>query len=115
MIEKHIKIRIERVKSRKSTNVDTDTQSGIFDKHTTIVLPYFDQISKSIQFMLKKVKIHTIFRIPFGMEGLITFGKDVLNRFEKSSVVYKMICKKCKVTYVAHGGEFWIPVEGDRR
>ena len=27
-------------------------------------------------------------------------GKDVLKRFEKSGVVYKLICKKCKVTYV---------------
>ena len=54
--------------------------------------------------MLKKFKTHTIFRIPFGMEGLITLGKNVLNRFEKSGVVYKLICKKCKVTYVGQTG-----------
>ena len=95
---------IEQVKSRQSSDVDTDTQSEIFDAHNTIVLPYFGQISKIIQFMLKKFKIHTIFRIPFKMEGLITFGKDVLNRFEKSGVVYKLICKKCKVTYVTLTG-----------
>ena len=35
LIEKHIKIRIEQVKSRMSSNVDTDTQSEIFDKHNT--------------------------------------------------------------------------------
>ena len=99
LIEKHIQIRIQQVKSRKSSNVDTDTQSEIFDKNKTI-LTYFGQISKTIQFMLEKFQIHTIFRIPFGMEGLITLGKDVLNRFEKSGVVYKLICKKCKVTYV---------------
>ena len=78
MIEKHIKIRIEQVKSRQSSNVGTDTQSDL----------YFGQISKTIRFMLKKFEIHTIFRIPFRMEGLITMGKDVLNRYEKSSVVY---------------------------
>ena len=38
------------------------------------------------------------------MEGLITLGKDVLNRFEKSGVVYKLIFKKCKVTYVGQTG-----------
>ena len=38
------------------------------------------------------------------MEELITLGKDVLNRFEKSGVVYKLICKKCKVTYVGQTG-----------
>ena len=54
LFEKHIKIRIKQVKSWKSSNVDMDTQSGIFDKHNTIVLPYFGQISKTIQFMLKK-------------------------------------------------------------
>ena len=34
--------------------MDTDTQSEIFDKQNTIVLSYFGQISKTIQFMLKK-------------------------------------------------------------
>ena len=38
------------------------------------------------------------------MKGLITLGKDVLNKFEKSSVVYKLICKKCKVSYVGQTG-----------
>ena len=89
LIKKHIKIRIEQVKSRQSSNVDTDKQSEIFDEHNAIVLPYFGQISKRIQFMLKKFRIHTMFRIPFGIEALITLGKDVLNRFEKSGVVYK--------------------------
>ena len=38
------------------------------------------------------------------MEKLITLGKDVLNRFEKSGVVYKLNCKKFKVTYVRQMG-----------
>ena len=63
------------MKSRQSSGVDTDTQSEIFDEHNTIVLPYFGQSSKTIKFMLKKFKTHTIFRIPFRMEGLITLGK----------------------------------------
>ena len=104
LIEKHIIIRIQQIKSRKSRNVGTDTQSEIFDKNNTIVLPYFGQISKTIQPMLKKFQIRTIFRIPFRMEGLITFGKDILNRLEKSGVMYKLICKKCKVTYVGQTG-----------
>ena len=104
MIEKHIKIRIQQIESRKSRNIDTDTQSEIFDKNNSIVLPYFGQIPKTIQSMLKKFNIHTIFRIPFGMEGLITLGKDILNRLEKSCVIYKLICKRCKVTYVGQTG-----------
>ena len=35
LIEKHIKIRIQQV---KGSNVDTDTQSEIFDKNNTIVI-----------------------------------------------------------------------------
>ena len=85
LIEKHIKIRIQQVKSRKSSKVDTDTQSEIFYKNNTIVLPYFGPISNTIQFML---------------------SKDVLNRFEKSGVAYELICKKCKVTYVGQTGRF---------
>ena len=50
--------------------------------------------------MLKKFQTHIIFRIPFGMEGFINLGEDVLNRLEKSGVVHKLICKRCKVTYV---------------
>ena len=45
--------------------------------------------------MLKKFQIHTIFRIPFGKQGLITLGKNVLNILEKSGMVYKLICKRC--------------------
>ena len=80
LIEKHIKISIQQIKSRKSRNVDTDTKSKIFDKNNTIVLPCFGQIAKTIQSMLKKFQIHTIFRLPYRMEGLITLGKDILNR-----------------------------------
>ena len=32
------------------------------------------------------------------MEKIITLGKELLNRFEKNNVAYKLICKKCKVT-----------------
>ena len=45
------------------------------------------------------------------MEGLITLGKDVLYRLEKSGVIYKLICKRCKVTYVS----CWRSVERDLR
>ena len=38
------------------------------------------------------------------MKTLITLGKDLLNRFGKSGVVYKLICKKCKVTCVGQTG-----------
>ena len=38
------------------------------------------------------------------MESLITLSKDLLNRFEKSDAVYKLISKKCKVTYVGQTG-----------
>ena len=38
------------------------------------------------------------------MEGLITLGKDALNRLEESGVIYKLICKRCKVTYVGQTG-----------
>ena len=44
LLEKHIKIRIQQIKSRKSKNVNRDTQSEIVDKNNTIVLPYFGQI-----------------------------------------------------------------------
>ena len=38
------------------------------------------------------------------MEGLITLDKDVLNRLEKSGVIYKLIGKRCKVSYVGQTG-----------
>ena len=38
------------------------------------------------------------------MKGLITLGKDVLNRLEKSGVIYKLICKRCKLSYERQTG-----------
>ena len=105
LIEKDIKIRIEQVKTRQGSNVDMDTQNKVFDEHNTIVLPYFGQISKTIQFMFKIFKIYTISRIPFKVETLITLGKDLLNGFEKSGAVYKLICKKCEMTDVEQTSE----------
>ena len=99
LIEKHVKIRIEQFKSREGSDVDTDKQFYAFGESKTVVLPYFGQILNTIQFMLWKFLIYTIFRIAFRMETLITLGNDVLNGFEKSGVVYKLICKKYKVTY----------------
>ena len=58
-----------------------DTQSEVFDEHNTIDLPYFGQIQRIIQLMLKNSKIYTIFGIPFEMETLMTLGKDLLNSF----------------------------------
>ena len=90
-------------KKWKNKNVDTDTQSEIFDKNNTIVHPHFDKISKTIQSML------TIFKsIQFLGYGLgwkdITLGKDGLNRLEKSGLIYKLIYRRCKVTYVGQTG-----------
>ena len=34
------------------------------------------------------------------MEIIITLGEGLSNKFEKSGVVYKLICKKSKVAYV---------------
>ena len=97
LIENHIKIRIEQVKSSQGNNVDMDIQSEGLDEHNTIILPYFGQIFKKIRFMFKKLEIDTSFRILFWVETLITLGKDILNRFHKIFVVYKLICKNCEV------------------
>ena len=70
LIGKHIKIRIDQVKSRKGSNVEMDIKNEAFDEHNTIVFPYFGQILKTIHFILKKFKNHTIVRIPIRMETL---------------------------------------------
>ena len=49
-----------------------------------------DNVEFVIRSILKKFQIPIIFRIPFRMEGLITLGKDILNRLEKSGVIYKL-------------------------
>ena len=100
LIEKNIKIRLEQNQNKQNNSLLTDTQKEARDysSNNTFVLPYFGQISKTIQSMLKKFKIHTTFRIPFKMDSIITLGKDSLNKFEKGGVVYKLICKVCNST-----------------
>ena len=68
-----MKIRVEQVKSRQSSNVDTDTQNEIFDE-------------------------------PFVMEGLITLGKYVMNRFVKVEWCINWFVRSAKVTYVGQTG-----------
>ena len=41
------------------------------------------------------------------METIITLHKDLLNRFLKSAVVFKLIREKCKVTYVGQTGRLF--------
>ena len=45
----------------------------------------------AIKPMSKKFQIHRILRIPFKMEAIITFGKDLLNRFQTSGLIYKLM------------------------
>ena len=44
MIEKHIIIRLERIQNIQSSNVDLDTQNGVFYDFNTFVLLSFGQI-----------------------------------------------------------------------
>ena len=53
--------------------------------------------------MLKKFKIRTILEYRSRWKH-ISLSKDVLNRFEKNGVVYKLICEKCRMTYVGQTG-----------
>ena len=50
--------------------------------------------------MLKKFKIHAIFRMQFKMKH-ITLGKDF---FWIDLKLITMICKRCEVTYVGQTG-----------
>ena len=67
-------------------NVDLNTQNKIFVEFNTTALPYFGQISKTIQFMFKKFLIHTIFRMTCKVETIIILV--ILNKkIKKTSYV----------------------------
>ena len=78
----------EQNKNKQNNSLLTDTQRQVrdFGSFNAFVLPYFGKISKTIQSMLKKFKIHTIFRISFKMDSIITLSKDSLNKFDKSYI-----------------------------
>ena len=50
--------------------------------------------------MLNKLLIHRIFRIPFKTDSKITLGKDPLDKFDISDVIYKLTCKTCDMIYL---------------
>ena len=67
LIEKKIKIRLEQKKNKTKQNnsllTDLNMKVRDYSSFNTFVFPYFGQISKTIQSMLKKFKIRTIFSV----------------------------------------------------
>ena len=56
LIEKHIKIRIQQIKSRKSRHVDTDTQSQILDKNNTCSSIFWSNVKNNSIYVEKNFK-----------------------------------------------------------
>lgn len=106
LIEKHIVIRIKQIKNKQINNLATNNQRELkeYSSFNTFVLPFFGQISKTIELMLKKFNIHTIFRIPFKMDSIVNLCKDPLDSFERGGVVYKITCRICGKNYVGQTG-----------
>ena len=53
MNKKQVKNKIQEIKNKQSSDADMNIHNVIFDELNTIVLPYFDQISKKVRFILK--------------------------------------------------------------
>ena len=74
------------------------------DYKRVVSIPYYGDISCEIKRQLKDYNITTVFRNTPKLDKYIKLGKDPLEKFEISNVVYKIPCLDCSKTYVGQTG-----------
>ena len=104
-INKHIKNRIFQLKNKdkKSSFIPKNNKREI-DHKRVVSIPYYGDLSCKIKWQLKHYNITTVFRNTSKLDKYIKLGKDPLEKFEISNVVYKIPCLDCLKTYVGQAG-----------
>ena len=104
-INKHINKRILQLKNKdKNSDFIPKNNEREKDYKRVVSIPYYGNLSCKIKRQLKEYNITTVFRNTSKLDKYIKLGKDPLEKFENSNVVYKISCLDCSKPYVGQTG-----------
>ena len=94
-INRFVHIRLHNMK-------DKDGQKNKIDHNRStplIMLPFNDQFNK-ISAILKSFNFRILPLIKKSFSSIIKLGKDITEKWDRTNVVYKFVCKSCPASYV---------------
>ncbi|KYM95315.1 hypothetical protein ALC62_14037, partial [Cyphomyrmex costatus] len=69
-------------------------------KNNYFIVPYHKDVSEKFKNIINNSKINIVYKPTNNLGGIIKTGKDKLNKFDNTNVVYKINCKDCDMSYV---------------
>ena len=103
-IQKHIKIRLNKIKYNKSNIIDKKCKKQLLNRlyahQPKVFLPYHEDNYKKLSNIFKSYNIHTIPLINKNLTKVIKLGKDKTEKTDTPEVVYQIECNKCTAVYI---------------
>ena len=101
-VEKHIKNRLMKIKHNKyNNNINRGSNSNnLYTSQRKICLPFYNNFYKKCSSIFKKYNINVLPKINKNLQSIIKLGKDPLDKFDSTGVVYKFHCFNCPASYV---------------
>ena len=93
--QRSIHTRLNKIKLNQHHNV-TSTHNR-FTPH--ISFPFNDQYDK-IAAILKSFNIRVFLLLKKNLNSIIMLGKDITEKWDRTNIVYKFVCKTCPASYV---------------
>ena len=87
-----------------NNNIANNNENNKYDSRRFVSIPFFGNISFTIKRILSDFNLKTTFRVDSKLDNMIKLGKDPLDIFEQSNVVYKITCKQCNKIYIGQTG-----------
>ena len=98
-IDYHIQRRI-LYNHNNNNKVINNNENNKFNSRRFVSIPFVGNISFTIKRILSDFNLKTIFRVHSKLDKMIKLGKNPLDIFEQSNVVYKITCKECNKKYI---------------
>ncbi|XP_043469746.1 uncharacterized protein LOC122503318 [Leptopilina heterotoma] len=97
-IEKHIKIRVNKIKFSDVNN--NNNKTNIYSKIPKVCLPFNEKCFFKLSNILREFNCTSIPLINKNSSSIIKLGKDSTKKWDRTNVVYKFDCKTCPATYI---------------
>ena len=98
MVDKCIKDRLKLLSYRDNVSNTNDIIRQI--PENCITVPYIKGLSERLLRILKNHGLHVLYTVPKSLDCVIRRGKDRLDCFKQTNLVYKINCGNCDATYI---------------